>query len=156
MASAKLDPEMVAHLEWLGFVRPTGLVLSGGTLDILSGGTTVGTTVNSGGSEIVSSGGTASNTIVSSGGSLVVSSGGLADPATIYNGGSETISKGGTDLGAHISGGLQIISGLVSRATIFAGLQGVQSGGTAIGTSSTSRTGTDIRCRRTRRRWSCP
>ena len=28
MASAKLDPEIVSHLEWLGFVRPTGLVVS--------------------------------------------------------------------------------------------------------------------------------
>jgi autotransporter passenger strand-loop-strand repeat protein len=57
------------------------VVLSGGTLDILSGGT-------------------ASSTVVSNGGSLAVASGGLADPTTIYSGGSETISKGGTDLGA--------------------------------------------------------
>jgi hypothetical protein len=28
MARSKLDPEIVAHLEWLGFVRPTGLVVS--------------------------------------------------------------------------------------------------------------------------------
>ena len=28
MASAKLDPEIIAHLEWLGFVRPIGLVVS--------------------------------------------------------------------------------------------------------------------------------
>jgi hypothetical protein len=28
MASAKLDPEIAAHLEWLGFVRPTGLVVA--------------------------------------------------------------------------------------------------------------------------------
>src|SRR5215472_5364710 len=28
MAAAKLHPEIVAHLEWLGFVRPTGLVVS--------------------------------------------------------------------------------------------------------------------------------
>jgi hypothetical protein len=28
MAGAKLDSEIVAHLEWLGFVRPTGLVVS--------------------------------------------------------------------------------------------------------------------------------
>src|SRR6516225_3444172 len=28
MAGAKLDPEIAAHLEWLGFVRPTGLVVS--------------------------------------------------------------------------------------------------------------------------------
>src|SRR5205823_1505300 len=28
MAVARLDPEILAHLEWLGFVRPTGLVVS--------------------------------------------------------------------------------------------------------------------------------
>jgi len=28
MARAKLDPQILAHLEWLGFVRPTGLVVS--------------------------------------------------------------------------------------------------------------------------------
>jgi hypothetical protein len=28
MASHKLDPEILAHLEWIGFVRPTGLVVS--------------------------------------------------------------------------------------------------------------------------------
>ncbi len=28
MANHKLDPEVLAHLEWIGFVRPTGLVVS--------------------------------------------------------------------------------------------------------------------------------
>src|SRR5262245_38571454 len=28
ISMAKLDPEILAHLEWLGFVRPTGLVVS--------------------------------------------------------------------------------------------------------------------------------
>ena len=28
MAKAKLDPAILAHLEWLGFVRPIGLVVS--------------------------------------------------------------------------------------------------------------------------------
>jgi hypothetical protein len=28
MASPKVDPEVLAHLEWIGFVRPTGLVVS--------------------------------------------------------------------------------------------------------------------------------
>ncbi len=28
MSASKLDPEIVAHLEWLGFVRPVGLVVS--------------------------------------------------------------------------------------------------------------------------------
>ncbi len=25
---ARLDPQVAAHLEWIGFVRPTGLVVS--------------------------------------------------------------------------------------------------------------------------------
>jgi autotransporter passenger strand-loop-strand repeat protein len=112
-------------------------VLSGGSLDVLSGGTAVGTTVNSGGTETVLSGGTASNTTVSSGGSLLVSSGGLADPTTIYSGGSETIRKGGTDLGAHVSGGTLVVSGVASGATVF-GSQVVGSGGTAINTTVSS------------------
>ncbi len=28
MARQKIDPEVAKHLEWLGFVRPTGLVVS--------------------------------------------------------------------------------------------------------------------------------
>src|SRR5277367_6126159 len=28
MATHKIDPEIVAHLEWIGFVKPTGLVVS--------------------------------------------------------------------------------------------------------------------------------
>jgi len=28
MANHKIDPEILAHLEWIGFVRPTGLVVS--------------------------------------------------------------------------------------------------------------------------------
>ena len=28
MAGPELDPEVLAHLEWLGFVRPIGLVVS--------------------------------------------------------------------------------------------------------------------------------
>jgi autotransporter passenger strand-loop-strand repeat protein len=43
---------------------------------------------------------------------LTVLNHGVADPATIYLGGSETVSSGGTDLGALISGGTQLVSGL--------------------------------------------
>src|SRR5271155_4649368 len=75
------------------------------------------------------------DTTVYSGGSLLVLSHGLADPATVYAGGSETISKGGTDLGARISGSVQIDSGLASGAVIFAGSQVIGSAGTAIGTT---------------------
>jgi autotransporter passenger strand-loop-strand repeat protein len=123
------------------------IVLSDGTLDILSGGTAFGTTVNSGGSEIVSSGGTASNTTVSSGGSLVVLSHGISDPATIYSAGSETVSSGGTDLGAYISGGIQVDLGLVSGVTVYAGSQVVRSDppitGGAVATNSETGSGSE-------------
>jgi autotransporter passenger strand-loop-strand repeat protein len=62
-------------------------------------------------------------------------SGGLADPTTIYSGGSEIISAHGTDLGALISGGTQLDYGLASGATVFAGWQVVEAGGTASATS---------------------
>jgi autotransporter passenger strand-loop-strand repeat protein len=107
-------------------------VVSGGSQTDL--GRTIGTVV-AGGAETISKGGTASNPVVSSGGSLAVLNHGVADAAIIYSGGSETISKGGTDLGAQISGGTQVTSGLVSGATIFAGSQMVQSAGIARGTT---------------------
>jgi autotransporter passenger strand-loop-strand repeat protein len=77
---------------------------------------------------------------ISSGGSLVVLSHGIADPAMIYSGGSETISSGSTDLGADISGGIQIDLGLVSGVTVFAGSLVAGSAGTAIGTTVSSGT----------------
>jgi fibronectin-binding autotransporter adhesin len=75
--------------------------------------------------------------------SLAVSFGGLVDPATICAGGSETISKGGTGLGAQISGGIQVVSGVARGATIFAGSQMIRSAGAAVGTT-VSNGGTEI------------
>jgi autotransporter passenger strand-loop-strand repeat protein len=132
-----------------------------GGMSVYSGGTASGSIINSGGAEFVYSGGTESGAIinnggflqlgtgisgstlgagtgvnitVSSGGSFVVLSGGLADPTTIYAGGSETVRAGGTDLGALISGGTQFDYGLASGATVFAGSQVVESGGSASST----------------------
>jgi autotransporter passenger strand-loop-strand repeat protein len=57
-------------------------VLSGGILDVLSGGTVVNT-VDSGGSDVISSGGIASGTTVFSSGAEYVFAGGTATtPAT--------------------------------------------------------------------------
>jgi autotransporter passenger strand-loop-strand repeat protein len=112
-----------------------GAQIRGGEQDVF--GTASGATVFAG-SQVVESGGTASNTTVSSGGTLVISSGGLADPTTIYAGGSETISSGGADDGAQISGGTQFDYGLASGATVLTGLQVVDSGGTASGTTINS------------------
>jgi autotransporter passenger strand-loop-strand repeat protein len=117
-------------------------VLSGGTLQVDSGGTALGTVdsggtdvvhgsasgtiVSSGGTETVESGGTAIDTVVSSGGSLVVSSGGFADPTIIMSAGFETISAGGSDDGAQISGGEQDVFGTASNATIVSGFQVIE------------------------------
>ena len=111
-------------------------VASGATLAVLSGGAAAGAAVGGGGTEMVSAGGSAIATTVSSGGALDVLSGGVADPTIILSGGRETISAHGIDDGGQISGGTQLIYGLASGATIFAGTQGVENGGTAIGTTA--------------------
>jgi autotransporter passenger strand-loop-strand repeat protein len=140
----------------------SGPINSGVRLEILSGGTDSGATVSSGGREIVLAGGTASNTTflkggvesvsaggsasdttVSSGGALYVVSGGIADPAAILSGGSEIVSAHGTDDGAHISGGKQLVFGVASGVTVFAGSQVVEAGGTASNTT-VSGGGTEI------------
>ena len=120
---------------------------SGGTAEVASGADLSASTVDAGGVLIVKSGGTVSNTTVSSGGTLDVLSGGLADPTTIYSGGTEIVSAGGTDFGAQISGGTQLDYGVASGATVFAGSQVVESGGTA------SSTTVDQRRHRDRQRW---
>ena len=100
--------------------------------EVLAGGTQSGGAILSGGMITVLYGGLTSNLSISRGGTLVVLSGGLADPTTIYSGGKEVVSANGTDAGAQISGGTQLVYGLASGVTIFAGLQVVESGGTAV------------------------
>jgi len=123
-----------------------GSVLSGGS-ETVTGSSDFGAVISSGeqlnygfaggatifkGSQTVQGGGIASG---SSSTQLLVSSGGLAEAATISSGGSEIVSEGGSDLGAAISGGKQLDSGFAGGATVFAGSQVVQSGGTASSTS---------------------
>ena len=109
-----------------------GAKISGGTQLVY--GSASGATVFAG-LQVIESGGTASGTTVSGGGTLEVLSGGLADPTMIYSGGSEIVSAGGTDNDAQISSGEQDVFGLASGATVFAGSQVIESGGTAIGTT---------------------
>jgi autotransporter passenger strand-loop-strand repeat protein len=86
-----------------------------GVQNVEAGGTAFATTISSGGEQIVFSAGSASGTIVSSGGT-------------------EIVSGGSTDLGAKISGGVQLDYGYASGATVFTGSQVVETGGTASGT----------------------
>ena len=102
------------------------IVISGGSMFVLSGGVADSTTVSSGGFLTISHGGTDSGTdarrqaklfavsisaAVQSGGTLAILSGGTADPATISSGGVEVVSAHGTDFGAQVDGGgVQIVS----------------------------------------------
>lgn len=78
--------------------------MSGHTLDVLSGGTSINTTVSSGGLEIVSSGGTASATTIN-GGTLEVASGGSTGSRAI------TFTSAGGDLQLDAS---QSFNGLIA------------------------------------------
>jgi autotransporter passenger strand-loop-strand repeat protein len=116
-------------------VQSNTTISSGGALEIGSGQRLTGYAVSGGIILEAAFGGTVSNTIVSSGGTLSVLSGGVVDPTKIYAGGSEVISADGTDDAAQISGGTQLDYGLASSATVFAGSQVVESGGTASSTT---------------------
>ena len=117
------------------------IVLSGGTLEVLSGGT-ANITENSGGIDAIFSGGTAFLTTVSSGGFEYVgwsaspaSGGGTAITTTVRNGGTQVISFSGLANTTIVSsGGTQIVNatGSAIGTDISAGgQQTVNSGGTA-------------------------
>jgi autotransporter passenger strand-loop-strand repeat protein len=96
-------------------------VLSGGLMEIGSGGSAFNTTVSSGGSMYVDQGGLASSTSVTSVGFQLVSSGGLAE-ATTLDLALQQIASGGTASGTWLSGGsLQIVNGIASNTTIDSG-----------------------------------
>ncbi|WP_051296586.1 autotransporter outer membrane beta-barrel domain-containing protein [Anaeroarcus burkinensis] len=123
---------------------------SGGILDVLTGGSALGTiisrggienvsgdasgaTINNGGVQNVSSGGNVSGATISSGGTQSVSSGGLATGSIVQSGGVQNVSSGGVATGATISsGGTQSVNfgGSASLSTIKSGgSQTVASGG---------------------------
>ena len=85
--------------------------ISGGEVDVLSGGRLGFATVSSGGVLNISSGGSAANIIVSSGGALNLA-GTTTSNVTVFSGGTETVSSGGIASGTTIVGGtLEITSG---------------------------------------------
>jgi autotransporter passenger strand-loop-strand repeat protein len=93
------------------------VVATNAVVNVLAGGTVVDTTVQ---------------------GLLNVAAGGIDDPTTIDSGGTEIVHRGGSDLGALISGGEQEVFGYASSATVFAGAQIVESGGSATDTTVSS------------------
>src|SRR5262245_35095652 len=83
------------------------IVLSGGTLEILSGGV-ASDTVDAGGHDIVSSGGLAVATVISSGGKEDVY--GVANNAHVLGGGEQDIHSGGQVTGDTVDGGIVNVS----------------------------------------------
>jgi autotransporter passenger strand-loop-strand repeat protein len=86
-------------------------IISGGEVDVLSGGRLGFASVFSGGVLNVSSGGKAASIVVSSGGNLNLA-GTTTGNVTVSSGGTETVSSGGIASGTTIAGGtLEITSG---------------------------------------------
>ena len=95
------------------FVAGTGTGISGGTIQVLSGGELDHATVSSGGVLTVSSGGTASYLLVASGGLLNVA-GVVTRNITISSGGVEIVSSGGVASGLAAPNGTGIFGGTVN------------------------------------------
>jgi antigen 43 len=108
------------------------------TVNVLSGGTTIHTSVTSTGVENVSAGSIASGSIISSGGTETVLTGGTEISATIGVSGTANISSGGTASGDIIQSGgkLNVLSsGTASGTTISAGTMTVSLTGKASATT---------------------
>ena len=138
------------------------IVDSGGTLNVLSGGTII-STIDSG-LVNVSSGGKAVGTTVASGGTVFVAAHGVDSGSTIQSGGFQTISSGGTAKGTIVFGdfaetqfvlaggtalnttlhGDRHLAGFASITSIFGPVQDIVAGGTSIVTKVFS--GGDQRC----------
>jgi autotransporter passenger strand-loop-strand repeat protein len=108
-------------------------VLSGGEMEVLSGGQD-SNTVLSGGSAFLL-GGTAIDTTISSGGNEIISNGGVASASTVGSGGSQTIASGGIAVFTLVSsGGVQTVSGHANDTLLSGGKEIVASGAVASGT----------------------
>lgn len=117
------------------------IVVSGGTLDVVSGGVVSGLiTLSNGGTVSVGSSGSTLSTIISSGGSAVLSAGGSTEFTSVSAGGKEFVY--GADTSATIvSGGSATVfaGGIASDTSIgFGGQLTVSSGGEAISAQATS------------------
>jgi autotransporter passenger strand-loop-strand repeat protein len=107
-----------------------GVIVSAGNSphNVSSGHTESGDIVVSGGSMFVLSGGKADATIVSYGGALTIDLGGVGS-GSVLAGLSERVF--GTETGATIKSGVQFVFGEATRTTISGGQQGIAAGGVA-------------------------
>ncbi len=116
-----------------GVTSANVLVRTGGTLDVLKGGTAQSTMlagteivlgteasggVASGGVQTVSSGGVVSGDTVSSGGAQTVLGGGIVRGGSVMSGASETVSSGGVASGVTVVGSQTVLAGGSASGTV--------------------------------------
>ncbi|MGY3589497.1 autotransporter passenger strand-loop-strand repeat protein [Bradyrhizobium sp. USDA 4341] len=121
-------------------VTSSGTGISGGTVNVSSGGAIDHTTVSSGGILNVLSGATAHHVAVSSGGTFKVA-GAVTSNVTVFAGGTEVVSSGGSTGPVTISGGVvELLAGSVAGGGItFSGSGGqLKIDGTSMPTTTIS------------------
>jgi autotransporter-associated beta strand protein/autotransporter passenger strand-loop-strand repeat protein len=105
-----------------------GAAVSNGSEYVLSGGTASGTTVTDG---LEANFGNANATVLNNGGSEFDEAGATASGTTINSGSIDCVLPGATASGSTLDGGTQIVYGMVARATVIAGTQAIEAGGSA-------------------------
>ncbi len=113
-------------------------VTNGGTLNVENDATANGGTVSSGGTLNVSSGGTASGITVSDGGHQYVESGGTANDTVLTDPGIQIVVSGGTASNTVDGGEQDVYGSAVSTTVINGGIEIVETGGFATGTTVSS------------------
>ncbi|CAD5645699.1 outer membrane autotransporter barrel domain-containing protein [Escherichia coli] len=124
-----------------GTVSTGGVVSSGETQIVYSGGETSNATVNSGGIQNVNNGGKTTATTVNSSGAQNVGSSGTTISTIVNSGGFQRVSSGGVASATNLSGGVQNIYNLghASNTVIFSGgNQTIFSGGVSDNTNVSS------------------
>jgi autotransporter passenger strand-loop-strand repeat protein len=123
-------------------VLGSGTAVSGGTVNVLSGGSLAFSTDFAGGVTNVSAGGTADNLHVQSGGTLN-DFGTITSAVTVLSGGTLIVQAGGTASGVVNRGGLDLVLGTAIGATIESGGTEVLANGGTVNGATVSSGGTD-------------
>ena len=158
-AGLAIDEQLSGRLIVLSGGIGSGIDIENGGFELVSGGMSEGD-VFGGGELMVVSSGVGSNYIIHSGGVAIAETGGAftegpevqsggisiernfgsASGSIVEAGGVDTVSSSGIAISAHLSGGLQVLSGgTTSATTVFTGgRQFISSGGIAVGTTVSS------------------
>lgn len=119
----------------------SGITIQGGTVQVISGGSVVATTVNGAGAHFgtlsIEENGFASNTTVHLNGIESVDAGGTAEMTILTKGGGQGVFHGGTVIDTTVVGGVQTLTGGTASSSFLtmSGAESLFQGATAIDTS---------------------